>query len=79
MVGRDNAHDVNVLSIKDLAVVNVQIGFAFSHLGIAFRLFGMTAIDIADGYNVAEASVFAGVTHTHTADADAADTWAVVF
>ena len=57
VVGRDDAHHVDVLALEHLAVVAVGVGLALADVRIVLRLLGMFGVDVADGHDVAEPRV----------------------
>ncbi len=79
VVRRDDAHHVDILAVQHLAVIAVQVGFAFADLGIVLGLLGVAPIDVAHGHDVAEVAVLLGVTGAHAAEADAANPRTIVF
>ena len=73
MIGRDNAHDVDVVAVQHLAIVAVDVGLALADFGIVPGLFRMAPVDVAHRHDVAEAVVVVRIAHAHAADADTAD------
>ena len=58
---RADGHGFDVLSIEQLAIVGVDLGFALADVRILLGIFGMVGVNVADGHDVAEVNVLAGV------------------
>lgn len=78
VIDRVDADDVDVFAVENFTVISVGVGFAPADRGMVFGFRGMSGIDVADGQDIAEARMAGGVLHSHAADADQADFWAIV-
>ena len=78
VVGRDDAHDVDVGPVEHAAIVAVGVGPALAGVVVVAAPFRMAVVDVTHRHDVAELGVGVGVTGAHRAGADAADPRAVV-
>src|SRR4029077_4764790 len=53
VVGRADDDGVDILAVNQLAVVFVDVGFLFADVLVVLGLFGVAAVDVADGEKVA--------------------------
>ena len=78
VIWRNDANDVDVISLENLAVVGVRVGLTLAELVVVLGSFCMPRINIADSENVTKPRVSMSVSGPHASDADAADSWAII-
>lgn len=78
MVGGHDAHHVDIVALEHLAIVAVLVGLSLADFGVVSSRTGVIGVHVADGHDIAEPVVLAGVTGAHAAEADAADPRTIV-
>ena len=73
MIGCRNADHIDVVAIKQLAIIAVDVRFALADAFIILCPFGMFFVDIGDRHDVSESGVPLAITATHPAKTDAAN------
>ena len=72
-IARHDAHDIDVLSLQNLAVVAVGICLALADGIVIFCGLSPSAVHVAHRYDIAKRRVCLRIAHAHRACADAAD------
>ena len=78
VVGGDDADDVDVLALENLAIIAGGVGFPLADVGILTGPRRVAVVDVTDSKDVTELGVLLGVAGAHRTGADAADPGAVV-
>ena len=78
MVGRDDAHHVDIVALQHLAIIAVAGGLAFADAGVVLGPLGMAGVDVTDGHDIGEHPMLQGVAGALFAQADAAEPRPVV-
>ena len=73
VVGGDDAHHIDIGTVEHAAVIAVDVGLSLADRVVVAGLLGMLIVDIANGDNVAERGMVAGVACAHGARADTGD------
>ena len=78
VVGRADDHGVDVLAVEELAVVFVDVGLFLADALVVLGFFGVAAVDVADGQEIAVVHGAASIARALAAGADQAEPRPVV-
>ena len=78
VIGCCDANDINVISLKNFAIVRIGIRFAFANSLVCFGAIGMFLVNVGNRNDVSKPCVTTAVTRAHSTQSDSADNGSIV-